>query len=1150
MSGFFFTLAPINPPKWVKLLLSHTTKPVDMRRLLLAFAVLCCFNALQAQTPMSLKIKDPVICYAQAQDNLHYIAPPEEFLNRKNNAARTNAATIEVTYVGFESVPQAQQAFQRAIDIWAALLDSSVPIRIEARWTPLAQGVLGSANYTIAYANFKGAQKLNVFYPVAIAERITGEDMNGEGEADIFANFSSVFDWHFDPDTQPPSGKYDLTTVVLHEIGHGLGFSGTFRVSRTGTTDTGSLGLGSSGAPIIYDIPIETSAGANLIETIAAPSTAFAAPLKSNNLFFDAPSGRSRLYAPATYDPGSSISHLNESTYNNTPDALMTPFVAAREQHNDPGLAFEILKDIGWETIRINHERLSGTENITGPYTITANIDADNGYKPSSVTLHYSTGAAFTTVQMMPSGPTNTFSADIPFSGVGAYEYFISVENEDEIPVEYVNPGKRVRPLDTQLQLVYTFEVGPDTRGPIISHAQQPFILETETELEIEAVISDNTGGVTALVEYFVNNVQKADIPLTLISPEEDSVYTATINIASLVDGDQIKYRIKATDQSSNQNVSFLPAEDYFILNVVGYGPTQDSYENDFETAGRDTDFFGTGYTITQPSGFTDRAIHSEHPYISGDNFPGNERNLIYQLKVPIRVKAQDATIKFDEIALIEINAAGAVFGGANFFDYVIVEGSKDGGETWEFLLPGYNARDQSVWLTRYNSAVDDDGNSTATGDPTLYRPRTIDLLQTFEEGDEVILRFRTYIDQLANAWGWTIDNLKIQIDETPPLILHDHVDFVTADVTELLLPSKVSDAEGIEEYAFEVFVNDGEVQVILLDIDPLPSVINFKLTELDPLSAGDVLHYRFVAKDVNGNESYFPPSGVPIDVAVLEFGTPITEYSNNFDATTDFVGNFFNIATPSGFTNKAVHSDHFYATGRGLDLTSNFSFMLKKPVTISESNSIIQFDEIVLVEGQANNIEFGSEAFNDYVIVEGSKDDGENWIPFTDGYDVVGTSAWVTAFNNKSNGTPSLFRTKTIDMKSTGDFETGDDVLIRFRLFSNETIDGWGWAIDNLYIQDPITITGVEDQLESAVRIHPNPARTDIFVEAEAQASPEFSIEVLTMQGQNVYSAHQLAVNGKMVHTIAAANLTNGMYLVKISNGSKSTVRKVIKAN
>jgi hypothetical protein len=150
------------------------------------------------------------------------------------------------------------------------------------------------------------------------------------------------------------------------------------------------------------------------------------------------------------------------------------------------------------------------------------------------------------------------------------------------------------------------------------------------------------------------------------------------------------------------------------------------------------------------------------------------------------------------------------------------------------------------------------------------------------------------------------------------------------------------------------------------------------------------------------------------------------------------------------------------------------------------------------------------------------------------------------SCIQQRIKGTTSLFRTHLINMSETGTFEAGDDVLIRFRLFSNETVNGWGWAIDDLYIQDPIT--GVENQLESAVHVYPNPALEKIGIEADVQTSGEFSIQLYTLQGQKLYDAIELPLNGKLAHTIAAEHLAAGMYLVKISNGSKSVVRKVIK--
>lgn len=733
-----------------------------MRRSLLVFVALCCGYVLHAQKPMSIKIKDPIICYAGTEDHKHYVAPPEGFLkNAKRNALHlTNSTVIEVTYIGFENVPEAQAAFQRAVDIWSSLLTTTVPIRIEAHWTTLNAGVLGSANYTGAYANFKGAQKLNVFYPVALAEKITGRELNGGGP-DIFANFNSNFDWHYDPDDEDiPSGKYDLTTVVLHEIGHGLGFSGTFTVAGS----QGQFGLLGSGVPIVYDAFLQNNVPtpANLIATVTSPSNTLATQLTSNSIFFNGPSGVSKVYAPGSFNGGSSISHLDEFTFNNTNDALMTPQIASQERIRNPGLALKILNDLGWDIIHVNHFALPDTEDLDGPFTITANIDADHGYDAGSVTLHHTlNGTTFSEVPMTAQG-NDTYTAFVPSQNVARqYGYFISVENN--AGAVFTNPGTLVRIKDSQFQLFNVFTAGPDTEGPIITHIKKLYLLESATELEVNAIISDNIGSLNATLKYSINDEEQDDIAMTLTDPGEDSVYTATIHFSGLTNGDEIKYQIVAVDNSSRHNETISPEEDEYKVGIVGFASAQAAYQTTFASAERDEEFFGEGFIIDKPEGFSNRAIHSEHPYTSGAGFANDERNLIYQLRIPIIVASSNAFIKFDEVALVEPGASGSVFGDPDFYDYVVVEGSNDQGETWVPLAPGYDARANNTWLSKYNSNVTSQGNSLAVATPALYKPRQINLLNTFDAGDEVMIRFRMYIDELASGWGWTIDNLAIQ---------------------------------------------------------------------------------------------------------------------------------------------------------------------------------------------------------------------------------------------------------------------------------------------------------------------------------------------------------------------------------------------------
>ena len=266
-------------------------------------------------------------------------------------AQNASAATIVVNYNGFSG--EAQTAFQYAVDIWESYLNSDVTIEVDANWIALSPGVLGSAGATSLYANFSGAPQGNTWYPVAIANGIAGSDLNG-GTAELVANFNSTYsNWYFGTDGNTPSGKYDFVSVVLHEIGHGLGFFGSLRVSN----GSGSWGSGSS-YPYIYDRYVENGSGQLLIDTgiFPNPSTALASQLQGNNLYFDGPSvvaagGPARIYAPSTWQSGSSLSHLNESTYTaGHPDSLMTPAIGSAEAIHAPGpLTLGLLEDMGWE---------------------------------------------------------------------------------------------------------------------------------------------------------------------------------------------------------------------------------------------------------------------------------------------------------------------------------------------------------------------------------------------------------------------------------------------------------------------------------------------------------------------------------------------------------------------------------------------------------------------------------------------------------------------------------------------------------------------------------------------------------------------------------------------------------------------------------
>lgn len=119
---------------------------------------------------------------------------------------------------------QRLNVFNRAAQIWEQVLEPRVDIIVNARFTALGPNVLGSAGPTFIFDNFPGAEYPNMWYHSALADDLAGVDLN-PGFADIGANFSADANFYLGFDNNDGAGQSDLLPVVLHELGHGLGFS-------------------------------------------------------------------------------------------------------------------------------------------------------------------------------------------------------------------------------------------------------------------------------------------------------------------------------------------------------------------------------------------------------------------------------------------------------------------------------------------------------------------------------------------------------------------------------------------------------------------------------------------------------------------------------------------------------------------------------------------------------------------------------------------------------------------------------------------------------------------------------------------------------------------------------------------------------------
>jgi len=251
-------------------------------------------------------------------------------------------------------------AFQSAANIWGGLLSSPVEIRISANFNPLpctsGSAVLGRTTPVTAHRDFAGAPLTNTWYPQALANRFAAADL-APSVNDISAVFNSAIGttcsfprvWYYGLDANPPDGLLDFVAVVLHELGHGLGFV-SFVDLATGAKlqeldDVFSRNLEDHSTAKLYPDMTNTervNASQNTGNLHWVGANVVAA---SNRLTAGVhPTGHVQMFAPNPQQSGSSVSHFDTAT---TPDELMEPFYTGPK--DNVGLASELFRDLGWE---------------------------------------------------------------------------------------------------------------------------------------------------------------------------------------------------------------------------------------------------------------------------------------------------------------------------------------------------------------------------------------------------------------------------------------------------------------------------------------------------------------------------------------------------------------------------------------------------------------------------------------------------------------------------------------------------------------------------------------------------------------------------------------------------------------------------------
>ncbi len=371
------------------------------------------------------------VCYAGNKINRIYIPPPDAFFKKSGSKG---GASITVKYTGFTPVPKA--AVEYAMSILEAILPAGYK---DHNFSQLGEN--NNLGCSCKLKHYRLCRRMRVsmlrIHLQSILlhwqKKLQVRHLNDSLESDINLRINSSVDWYTGTDGNTPPQKYDLVTVTIHEVCHGLGFFDSMDTDNL----VGWYGIDS--IPLIYDTFIENLQGKKLTDKLSFKnySAGLLSQMTGGSLYFNGPllsyytsGSRGRIYAPRTWDSGSSVSHLDEN-FTSEPNTLMTPFIDMGEAIHDPGkLTFSILGDLGWINTRIIHEATHDTEAHLNVLPLSVTIASDTLYNHEQVgaVFSYDNFTTSDTLFMTSPGSDNTYTCtlDIPSYNSEIQYYFFT----------------------------------------------------------------------------------------------------------------------------------------------------------------------------------------------------------------------------------------------------------------------------------------------------------------------------------------------------------------------------------------------------------------------------------------------------------------------------------------------------------------------------------------------------------------------------------------------------------------------------------------------------------------------------------------------------------------------------------------------------
>ncbi len=250
----------------------------------------------------------------------------------------------------------------------------------------------------------------------------------------------------------------------------------------------------------------------------------------------------------------------------------------------------------------------------------------------------------------------------------------------------------------------------------------------------------ESVEGQDAVINYIQTN-ENADAIVVYVDGEEVAQITDNIDqgveyVYTINDLKEGSHSVGLEAIDSEGNASTMAIREFDIINFSD--PAALVSVDTFEA--KDVYTFGNEFVIDNLAGTVSKQVlnNAEHPYANGAEYST-------VLKHPVLVSAANANFTYQDAAIVEPGPAPG-----RYYDIVTIEASSDL-ENW-VQLDIYDASRFTEWTEAYNagSGITDE----------LFKEQTINLLDFFEEGDVIAMRFRLVTDGGVTSYGWAIRSI------------------------------------------------------------------------------------------------------------------------------------------------------------------------------------------------------------------------------------------------------------------------------------------------------------------------------------------------------------------------------------------------------